>query len=65
MLTLDSKCQDEVSVVYGYEVTRFGVFKDCEFANKPEDDKAKDLDEFKTKFHIEKEPKFYCIYIED
>ena len=61
--SLDPNSLDKTVCVYGHEITQFEIFDPCEFNGVEGDDV--DLDNFKTEFHLEQKPKYYCTYIGD
>ena len=56
--------EDDNMVIYGYHMVEYYVFDHGEFDFDAYDYKI-DLIEFKTKYDIESNPKFYCCYVGD
>lgn len=52
---------NEISFIYGYEIAKFTIKTESEFAN-PSEAITANLIKFKNMYHLDLDPKFYCIY---
>lgn len=64
VLDFDKKKQNDIIFIYGYLIKQFPIFDNIDFSPNPDYNKN-DIDLFRAIFNINKELRFYLIYIGD